>query len=346
MDLRQRLARVASSVPAALQITVAATIAYAIAHFVLGHAIPIVAVTVTITSLGFTRDARPRRVLETVIGILVGIALSELIIMLIGTGVWQLALVLTVTLLTARFVSASGAFAVAAGTQSMLVVLLAEPDGGVFVRSLDGLVGGALALLVTALIPRDPGVPQPGTDVPSSPPSTSRSAPSSQRSRAPMSLPPTSRSPGCRRSQQLVDDWTLSLDSASAIARLSPFLRRHRQELARQARLLTGLDLAVRHLRVISRRVDFLVRDGQPRPVLAEAVARGRCGHPGAAERRPCGAGASSSRSPGASDRALLGPESAMTESVVMLLLRPLVVDLLVAAGSSAGDARALLPET
>ncbi len=331
--------------PAALQITVAATTAYAIAHFVLGHAIPIVAVTVTITSLGFTRDARPRRVLETVIGILVGIALSELIIMLIGTGVWQLALVLTVTLLTARFVSASAAFAVAAGTQSMLVVLLAEPDGGVFVRSLDGMVGGALALLVTALIPRDPrrAAARDGRALFSTIEESLGSLESALR---------TADEPAAdlaltrlRRSQQLVDDWTLSLDSAAAIARLSPFLRRHRQELARQGRLLTGLDLAVRHLRVISRRVDFLVRDGQKRPVLADAIGEVAAGiralSGGDSEARTILEPLAARLGPG-----LLGAHSAMTESVVMLLLRPLVVDLLVAAGSSVGDARALLPET
>ena len=63
IELTQRARRVGASVPAALQITIAATASYLLASSVLGHAIPVVAVTVTITALGFARDARPRRVI-------------------------------------------------------------------------------------------------------------------------------------------------------------------------------------------------------------------------------------------------------------------------------------------
>ena len=46
----------------------AATAAYLLARGVLGHELPLVAVTVTIVSLGLARDTTPRRVAETVIG--------------------------------------------------------------------------------------------------------------------------------------------------------------------------------------------------------------------------------------------------------------------------------------
>ena len=51
-----------------LQIVVAATGAYVFALYVLGHPAPLLAATVTVSSLGLVRDARPRRVLETVLG--------------------------------------------------------------------------------------------------------------------------------------------------------------------------------------------------------------------------------------------------------------------------------------
>ncbi|RII96041.1 FUSC family protein, partial [Clavibacter nebraskensis] len=117
------------------------------AHHVLGHDTPLLATTVTITSLGFVRDARPVRVLETAIGMTVGITLSEVLLLGIGRGAWQLFVIILATLLVARLLSSNAAFAVAAGVQAVLVALLPAPPGGVFVRSVDGLVGGAVALL-------------------------------------------------------------------------------------------------------------------------------------------------------------------------------------------------------
>ena len=344
IELTQRMRRVGSSVPAALQITIAATVSYVSAHFLLGHDIPVVAVTVTITALGFARDASPRRVLDIVIGILIGISLSELLLMVIGQGTWQLAVVLALTLLVARFISPSPAFAVAAGVQSMLVMLLPEPEGGVFVRSLDGLVAGLVALLATALIPRDP-----------------RRASNRDARRLFSTVDEalgtlvvaleTADEPAAdlaltrlRRTQQLVDDWTTSLQSAIGVARISPFLRRHLPELRAQWRLLSYLDLASRHLRIITRRVDFLVRDGQPRPVLATVVVDLAAGIRQLAERRPDAARATFTDVAERLAPERLIPGSDVTEAVLVLLMRPLVVDLLRAAGAGDDEARATLP--
>lgn len=343
IELTQRLRRVGASVPAALQITVAATASYAIASGVLGHDLPVVAVTVTLTTLGFTRDARPLRVLETVVGILIGIALSELLLLVIGAGPWQLAFVLTATLLIARFVSPSAAFAVAAGVQAILVMLLPAPDGGVFVRSIDGLVGGVIALVVTALIPRDPRRAA-GRDarrlfstVDEALGTLVVALDTADEPAADLALT------RLRRTQQLVDDWTTSLDSAISIARISPFLRRHLPELRRQSALLEGLDLATRHFRVIARRADFLVRDGGRRPVLAGLVSEIRAGIR-LLQADPQQAHAVLSDVAGRLSPRELLPESAVTETVLVLLMRPLVVDLLIASGASPEDARADLP--
>jgi hypothetical protein len=94
--------RALNSTPAALQIVLGVVLSYSFAHFVLGHATPFIAVTVVISTLGFARDARPRKVIESTLGILIGIVLSELIRLVIGAGVWQLAVVLLVTLLRWR----------------------------------------------------------------------------------------------------------------------------------------------------------------------------------------------------------------------------------------------------
>jgi hypothetical protein len=76
-SFNESIRRVIESAPAVVQIVLAATASFAFTHLVLGHANPIFAVTVAITSLGFTRDARPRRILSTALGMIIGIALSE-----------------------------------------------------------------------------------------------------------------------------------------------------------------------------------------------------------------------------------------------------------------------------
>lgn len=349
LDAKAAVDRTVQSIPAILQIVIAGTIAYFIAHDLFGHETPAIAVTVTISILGFSRDARPRRVIESAIGILIGIVLSELVLTLVGTGWWQLALVLFVTLFVARIASSSAPFAIAAGVQGALVMLMPAPDGGVFLRSIDGVIGGLVALLVTALIPRDPRrIAE--RDARRLVATLSESLDSVVTALRDAHEPAASLAlDRLRRTQGHLDAWTQSLDSAIAIARISPFLRRHLPTLRHQARVLAGLDLASRHLRVVTRRIDFLVRDGKDRPVLA-----------GIFERIALGIDllGQSLRDPGAAAEAqavfvaivpeldpnVSVPDAKMPASIVVHLLRPLLVDLLGATGMPSAEARALLP--
>lgn len=340
LDARVALRRMVASVPAAVQIVVAVVAAYSFARFVAGHEMPLVAVTVTISTLGFARDARPRRVLETVVGILIGIALAEVLLLLVGTGVWQVGVVLLATLLVARLVSPSNAFAIAAGVQSMLVLLVPAPEGGVFVRSIDGLIGGIFALLVTALIPRDPRkIARDDTRtlvliISEAVDTVVTALKQADESAAHLALE------RLRRTQAVIDDATVSLDTARAVARISPFLRKHVPALNRQAALNTGLDLASRHLRLITRRIEFLVHDGVARPELAALLDRVGAAIARLPESRP-----ELSDLARQLDPEVVLPEAEVTDAILVHLLRPLVVDLLVATGMPMDEARALLPE-
>ncbi|QNE47822.1 FUSC family protein [Glaciihabitans sp. INWT7] len=349
-DLRSSGRRTLESIVPALQIVIASSTSYAVAHYLLGHAVPLLAVTVTISSLGFVRDARPIRVLETAIGIIIGIVLSEALLLTVGQGLWQVALVLMLTLIVARALSPSNAFAVAAGVQSMLVMLLPVPAGGPFVRSIDGIIAGVVALIVTALLPRDPRrlARQDARRLFASLTEALDSlVVALERADEPSAERALER---LRTTQPVIDSWAASLDSAAAIARISPFLRRRRPDLLAQTRVLRGMDLATRNLRVIARRIDFLVRDGAPRPGIASIMASlgtsvellgqslddplladtVRVGLVAVAERlRP--------------DTVVSG--APVTDSVVILMMRPLLVDLLTAADLPAEKARALLPE-
>jgi uncharacterized membrane protein YgaE (UPF0421/DUF939 family) len=341
--------RAIESLAPILQIVLGATAGYSIAFYGLGHALPLLAVTVTITALGFSRDARPRRVLETAVGMITGIALSEGMLQLFGHGVWQMALTLLICLLSARFISGSATFALTVGLQAMLVQILPEPDGGVFVRSIDGIVGGVTALVITAVIPRDPrGLAR--LDANKLFDIFLEAVDSLKLATRDVDIQVADETlRKVRRTQPLVDNWRMSLDSAIAIARISPFLRKYRDELRGQVRLMRGMDLATRNLRVVVRRIDFLLRDRQPRPYLADLFEQ-----IGDATRVL----ARSVQEPEVLDDAQemlveiihqLDPKKhgiadQIREASVLLLLRPLLVDLLCASGMSEEDARAELP--
>lgn len=341
--------RATEALPAALQITVAAIVSYSIAHYLLGHPAPFVAVAVTITSLGLTRDARPRKVLETALGVTIGIALSELMVLVIGKGVWQVAIVLFVTLVVARAFSPNPAFAIAAAVQSAIVVIVPGPVDTVFTRSLDAVVAGVIALIVTALIPRDP------RRVAARDARRLFSVFHESLAGAVEALSLGTSAPAdlaldrLRRTQSLVDDWRLSLDSALSIARISPWLRRHLPELRVQERVLTGADLASRHLRTITRRIGVVAQSGTPRPNLAGLMAELENAIDLLGRELDDRTLAGSSRTALADlaerlDPATLTPEGELRETLIVVLVRPLVVDLLVATGMPAEDARALLP--
>ena len=337
LDARLAGQRVLHSLPAIGQILVAVAAAYSIAHWGLGHAIPILAVTLTINALGFSRDARPRRVAESVLGILLGVALSDGLSLLVGRGLWQLLLVLLVVFVVGRAVSTNTAFAVAAAVPSALVVLLPVPAGGPFGRTL------------TALIPRDPtrAARRDGrilfSVLTESMGSIVDSLADADEAAGELALT------RLRRTQPLIDDWDASLDTALAVSRISPFLRRQLPELRRNARVQRSADLASRHLRTLARRVEFLVRDGVTRPALAGLVREL------ATALTLLGAELDDLQLTGQArsllsdlarrlDPAVVIPDAGVTDAAIVLMLRPLTVDLLIGTGLEPDAARALLP--
>lgn len=348
--LSASLTRLVDSIVPVIQIVAAVIAAYSIAHFGFGHASPMLAATVAISSLGFARDARPARVVESALGMLVGISLSEGILLLAGVGVWQIAVALSVALVAARLLTSSNAFAVAAGVQAMLVMIVPAPEGGPFVRIIDGVIGGVIALVFTALIPRDPRRLA-RRDAKRLLAIFLDSLRSLETALSTADEPSGGRAlEQLRRTQPVIDAWATSLDAAKGIARISPFSRRHVDELEQQSRMLRGMDYATRNLRVIARRIDFLVVDGQPRPALASVVGAVATSVTLIAQSLDNPVLAETAQAGLAGTAAHLDPDTvvgdgAMTDSVVVMMLRPLVVDLLTVAGLDVARARALLPD-
>lgn len=348
LSLRPGFSRMRESWIAIAQIVIAATCAFLIGRHLFGHETPMIAVTVAISSLGLARDARPRGVAETVIGMLTGILVSEALRFVFGSGGWQLAMTLGVTMLVARFLSASPSFAIAAAIQATIAMIL--PVAPVpFSRLLDGVIGGVLAVLVTALLPRNPHAAAlrdaraffQGFDA-----AAARLVVALRRGdrlRAERGLEKA------RGLQAPLDRWRTSLESGQSIARISPFLRGRRSELDRHARILQSMDLAMRNLRVVARRIVYVTDDGRPLPVPAESLAEiSRAATVVAASlddisQEPVAREALLALARRLDPTAML-PGAPLGQQALVSVMRPLVVDLLIATGMPPAEARAALP--
>jgi len=340
--------RVYESIPAIAQIIVGGVLSYMTAHFLIGHENPIMSVTVVISSLGFNRDARPVRVLESVFGITLGICLAALVVMLWGNGVWQLAIVLSVVMSLGRLLVRNPQFAVAASVPATLTVILPAPAGGPFERLADGAIGAAFALIVTALIPRNPtGVAR-----------RDRRALASVLVEAFQSVADGLRegSTGAaelavaraQRAEPLVVAWRQSLTSAIAISRISPFLRPRLSELYRARRVLEASEATSRHLLLIARRSEYIARDHQRHAALADLIATAgeavRLLHAELDDLELAGAARNLLVDLAGRLRPQTAvPNASVTESTVVVQLRPLVVDLLVATGLTLSEAQSRL---
>jgi hypothetical protein len=127
-------------------------------------------------------------------------------------------------------------------------------------------------------------------------------------------------------------------------------MRKFRDDLTGQVRVLRGMDLAMRNLRVVVRRIDFLIRDGQKRPYLADLLDQIASGVSDLAEGMAEPAMRFRAQEKFVEiihqlDPKQFGIADQLQEASVLLLLRPLMVDLLCASGMSEDDARAELPK-
>jgi uncharacterized membrane protein YgaE (UPF0421/DUF939 family) len=156
---RARAGRLRDTARSILQATLAATVAWLVATEVVGHSRPFFAPVAAMITLGLTQGQRGRRAIEVVLGVTLGIAIADLLVIALGTGWWQLALVVALAMSIALLLGSGQLFAQQAAASAALVATLQPPDGGVsFERAIDALLGGSIALAVSALVlPAHPG---------------------------------------------------------------------------------------------------------------------------------------------------------------------------------------------
>jgi uncharacterized membrane protein YgaE (UPF0421/DUF939 family) len=333
-----------------LQCSVAAAIAWLVATRVFEHARPFFApmAVVICIGVGFGQQ-RLRRVVELVVGVSLGIGVGDLFISSVGSGWWQLAVVLAMAMTIAVLLGGGTLVTLQAASSSILVATLLPPGGTAGVdRMLDALIGGLLGIAAVALMPGDPrdALDKRARDllgeiaaalVAAADAITERDREIAQRA--------LTRA----RSQQAGDDYRAALRAAREVAAISPLHRRERRDVARYAMAAEPIDRALRNSRVLLRRTRSALTDDETFPAvlpqalreLAAAVtafARVLAGEGDAAEVRE--AIRAAARTVDADDLADVG----FSARVVTAQLRSAAVDLLQATGLDHEKARGFLP--
>lgn len=348
--------RSASSVFHALLMSVCAVGAYYFAELVLGHQGPLFAATSAIVALGFTREPRVRRVLEVGIGCTIGIAVGDMLLHWLGSGIWQAALVVFLSILLARFLDSGVIFTTQLALQSLLVVLLPIPTGGPFTRSLDAVIGGCFALAAMFLIPKDPRR-QPKDDLKEVLLQLSlvlrECAASLSYNDSTTAWHALARARG---QQHRIDQMRQGLRGSVEIAKLAPMYRRHLNEVSGMARLMLRVDYAMRSSRILARRLASAINNTALSDAGMVNLAEVLSGTAAAVDELGAAVTGSKShvslshvRESLAEIAVRLHPATLeitrMEGETLVLLFRTLMVDLLEAANMEPSEARALLPD-
>ncbi|MCW2760036.1 MAG: hypothetical protein JWR85_237 [Marmoricola sp.] len=266
ISLRQRRARLRAKSWQIGQCAVAAGVAWWVASDVLGHTTPFFAPIAAVVSLGTSYGQRLRRVAEVTLGVAIGVFVGDLLTHWLGSGGWQIALIVSLAMSTALLLGQGVLFVNQAAVQAIVVSTLVPTADAAFIRWTDALIGGAVALVAAAVVPRAPlrRPREQAAVVVGKIAVLLRAAAHSiidgdvERSLAVLA--------DARSTDELVVELRAASDEGLSVVRSSPFRRRHRGRVRAMVELVEPLDFALRNTRVLVRRVAVASYRHEPIP--------------------------------------------------------------------------------
>ncbi|AIG64723.1 membrane protein [Corynebacterium atypicum] len=267
-SLGSRWGRVKKRSWAITQQAVAAGAAYWVAQHIFGHQYPFFAPIAAVIILGMTGGDRLRRAVEMSLGCIVGVGLGDLIVPLLGSGPWQIAVAVAIALLFGSFLSKSQLVNNQIAIGAILIATIMPPGmvspGGTGgpERMMDAVIGSTVGILVIAIIPDNPL-------------SAGRQEISKVMAIASSVLDDVANALQRRDARGLANalqavrdtqgDINSMLDSAKVgreASTISPLFWTSRSRVRSLERILGPVDNAVRNVRVLARRSRVLTEDG------------------------------------------------------------------------------------
>jgi uncharacterized membrane protein YgaE (UPF0421/DUF939 family) len=251
-----------------LQTAAAAVGSWYLAKLLLPEEQPVFASIAAVIALGATYGQRSERAIELIGGVVLGIGVADLLVRAIGTGPAQIGLMVLLAMSAAVILGGGPMLVTEAAVSAILLVVLEPTSSGLAgSRVIQALVGGGVALGVSALaFPPDPlllvrrsiqGV-------------FGSLGATLEEIAAALSGRDTARAEAGLRSAREIDDGVRALHEALALgretARFSLARRSSRAELDRFERGGRHVDFAVRNTRVLARHVVRYLRTGREAP--------------------------------------------------------------------------------
>ncbi|MEV0627018.1 aromatic acid exporter family protein [Nonomuraea wenchangensis] len=272
--VRERLGTFALAWPSIAQCAVGAALAWIVAVRLLGHPRPFFAPISVLICVGVGLGQRLRRVAELVVGVSLGVGVGDLLVAWIGSGPWQITLVVALAMAIAVLLDGSALFVAQAGSSAVLVATLVPVEGaGGLDRMADALTGGVIGIAAVALMPASPFTIA-GKHL-----SDVLDALSTALERAAEAIEKrdvdlaAEALEAARGTQALVEELEMALQTSKEITTISPLHWHRRARLARYEAAVLPVDLAMRNVRVLCRRTLASLGEASPPPAaLAEAM--------------------------------------------------------------------------
>ncbi|MEV0152733.1 FUSC family protein [Micromonospora sp. NPDC050686] len=351
--LHDRLHRVRMAQGLAVQAGLAAALAWVVSHELLHNPQPVFAPISAVGTLAASVGQRLRRTVELIVGVAVGVFVGDVLIYFLGTGGWQLGLVVTAAIVLTIFFGASVAIVIQAAATAVLIVTLSPSTHNLELpRFVDAFIGGGIALLVTAiLLPLNPlrvinRAARPALDLLAD-----------QLEIAATALRHRDRDSAQRALERLRENkeelatFTEAIDGAKETSTLSPARWHRRNELTHYAEAADPIDRAMRNTGTLIRRSVTMIEDEEPIPEpmpdalahLAESVRLLR--HEFAVGQEPEQARERSLRAVSEAGRAY-AQGVGFSGSVVIAQVRTTASDLMVASGIGQEEANRLVRQS
>jgi uncharacterized membrane protein YccC len=268
--------RVRASMRPVLQTAIAAVLAWYVAEALLPDPRPAFACIAAVIALGASSGQRGSRAIQLTGGVVLGLTVADLIVQLIGTGAWQIG-VMVLLAMTAALALGGGELLVSEAAVSAILLTTINPaasHGFTPNRMLEAVIGGSVALLVSSfLLPHDPVL-----DVGRAAQSVfERLGRALDRIATGLDEGDVAATDDALAITRETDSYVRELDGAlqagRETVRLAPPRRRSGEQLDRYGATLPQLDYAVRDARVLAREASRALRAGEPiSPQLAPAV--------------------------------------------------------------------------
>jgi uncharacterized membrane protein YgaE (UPF0421/DUF939 family) len=348
LSFATRLARLRSRAFLLLQCALAAGFAWWLAADVVGHRAPFFAPVVAVVCLGMSYGQRQRRVLEVAVGVAVGVFVADAFVQLAGSGPWQIAVVVLVSMGAASLLDGGPVLVTQAAVQGIVVAALAPTPGQAFTRWTDALIGGAVALVAATVVPQAP-LRRPRVAAAEVARKISELLRRAEASAVDGDVDAAAEVlASARGTDSLLRELRTAADEGLSVIASSPFKRGHAPHVRKMVELVEPLDRAMRSTRVLVRRITVSVEQGEQLPpgygglmleladavdVIARSLAdnaspqMGRSGLQAAAE----GTGT-------------LPRTSSLATETVLAQLRSVIVDLLQVTGLDVDAAVAAMP--